>query len=331
MLLASEYNTSYTLAPTFSRCLTKSCPQPDILLSDLYFRFGPPGSRHFNTPHHFNDPYPSAMVITIGLLDFQTVLSSDPSPQAIQQFANRFADRYKTFVSTIRSTAYPYHSTSVLQKDRGIAIDSSFTYNSAPSTLPIFLMTPFTPSKRLQRLLSRSVAEVVNRLQGAEGDKSTFWIDTSGWLTKDDFLQDDSMSLHTEKRVRRRESASTHALPNQGIPKLTRKAHARVAKYLSYHLCPYLSSSPNTPDPSAAPNNPKNSPTPLHQQHSNTTHPSTHDLLFQTARSTCPFNKHDNYLGHLYIPDEARVVRGLEDRKIQLIRQFLGMQEYPAG
>jgi hypothetical protein len=324
LLLSSKYHTTYTTVPSFYRCLTTRCPQPDVTLNELYFRSGPPGSRHFDEPYHFQPPYPLALVLDIGLLDFTALLNTEPSASAIQQLTHKFVDRYKTFISTIRSTAYPYHSTSSLHTGHDIPIDSSFTYNSASSTLPIFLMTPFTPSKSLHRLLSHAIADVVDKLQSIEGDKSTFWIDTSGWLATDDFTAPDEAAESTSKSAvttkeatlptaqgakRSANPTDTHFYLHQ--PKLTPSAHAKIAAYLSYHLCPYLSTTP---------------PSTYTYEKNETTFPFHHNMLLRQTQTGCPFNKHDNYLGHLYVPDEATVGRGLEDRKIQLLREFLGME-----
>jgi hypothetical protein len=324
LLLSAKYDTTYTTVPSFSRCLTTRCSNPDLPLNELYFRSGPPGTRHFDEPYHFQPPFPSALILDIGLLDFTVLLSSEPSASAIQQLTHKFVDHYKTFVSTIRSTAYPYYSTSSPHTGHDIPIDSSFTYNSASSTLPIFLMTPFTPSGRLQRLLSHAIAEVVEKLQSVEGDKSTFWIDTSGWLTTDDFVAPDEAAESTSESAlstketnfptaqgAKRSGSLTDTQPYRRQPKLTPSAHAKIATYLSYHLCPYLSTTTHS----------------IYTTEKNgTTLPSHHDMLLSQTQTGCPFNKHDNYLGHLYVPDEATVGRGLEDRKIQLLKEFLGME-----
>jgi hypothetical protein len=326
LLLSSKYDTTYTMVPSSYRCLTTHCPQTDITLNELYFRSGPPGSRHFDEPYHFQPPYPSALVLDIGLLDFTVFLNTEPSAQALQQFTHKFVDRYKTFISTIRSTAYPYHSTSSVYNDHGIPIDSSFTYNSASSTLPVFLITPFTPSKRLHRLLSHAISQVVDKLQKIDGDKSTFWIDTSGWLTADDFTP----SNHTTKTpsqpvtiatrtnlppAQAKRAATTGPRHTLHQPILPPPTHIKVATYLSHHLCPYLHTPSSPKTPSSHP-----------RYNHNSTFPNLHDKLLRQTQTGCPFNQHDNYLGHLYVPDEATVGRGLEDRKIQLLRGFLGME-----
>jgi hypothetical protein len=332
LLLSSKYDATYTMAPSFYRCLTTRCPQTDITLNELYFRSGPRGSRHFDEPYHFQPPYPSALVLDIGLFDFTVFLNTEPSAQAMQQFTHKFVDRYKTFILTIRSTAYPYHSTSSVYNDHGIPIDSSFAYNSASSTLPIFLMTPFTPSKRLHRLLSHAISQVVDKLQSIEGDKSTFWIDTSGWLTADDFLpfnKTTSPASHPATMASetnlppayptKRSTPPTTIQTSPHQPILSPSTHIKISTYLSHHLCPYL----HTPN---SPNAPSESTHPPSKQ--NSAFPNLHDMLLrQTQTQTnCPFNQHDNYLGHLYVPDEATVGRGLEDRKIQLLKRFLEME-----
>lgn len=305
-LLASHFNTTYTIFPASTYHLTPIDPQNHVLLSDLYFRSGPPSTQYFQLPHRFPSPFPSALIVDVGLLDFQIFLADDPSTHAIKQYISTFIGRYTTFISTIRASAYPYHSPHLTNRYDMIAVDASFTYNSAPSTLPIFLLTPFTPSKRLQRLLSHAVAEVVNMAQRA-GDKSTFWLDTSGWLSKDDFKYD---LLPNGQSKRQDTTAPTQ--PTQPFT-LTPQAHSKIASHLSQHLCPYLSSPALSPSASH----------PSTDEEQNPTFPNDSAL---TINKECPFNKHDNYLGHLYVPAEAGMGKALEERKIELVRKLLGLE-----
>lgn len=302
--LASHFNASYAVFPASSYCLTSTCPLSKILLSDLYFRSGHPMTSHFQLPYRFGYPHPAALISDVGLLDHRTFLSGKPSSHAISHFTTTFVQQYTTFISTIRSTAYRYHSPYITRQHGTLAVDASFTYNSAPSTLPIFLLTPFTPSKRLHRLLSHAVSEAVNALQ-AQGDKSTFWIDTSGWLTKKDFNVPDDSPQPDQRSLHERQSES-----NSPLPMLTPQAHQRIATYLSHHLCPYLS-----PAHAASPR----------READNTTTPLS-SLPDQTASNRCSFNGYDNYLGHLYVPIEADMSKMLEERKIELVKKFLAME-----
>ena len=151
--------------------------------------------------------------------------------------------------------------------------EASFIYNSAPSTLPIFILTPFTPNKKLRRLLSHVIAETATKLQ-KDGDKSTFWLDTSNWQQQDDFIP----SL--------KEDVADKLFAS--VPGLTSAAHRKIAAYLTLHLCPYIN-------------------------------------VTENEREACPFHKLDNYLGHLYVPEEASMGMLLEGRKIELVKSGLGL------
>ena len=295
--LAYDFNAHHAIFPTLSYCLTNTCPSSETLISDMYFRAGTPVTSHSKIPYRPGPTPPSALVLDIGLLDYHAFLSSKPSSNAIKTFPNTFVQQYTGFISTIRSIAYPYHSRYLTRQHGTLAVDASFTYNSAPSTLPIFLMTPFTPSKRVHRLLSHALSEVVNTLQ-RQGDKSTFWIDTSGWLTQEDYI-DPAQSAEQERAPDTQNTQLSRITP---LPSLTSQAHRKIAKYLSHHLCPYLS--PPTPK-------------------SDTNDTASH---LSSASSLCPFNKHDNYLGHLYLPTEAGMGKMLEERKVGLVKKFLGME-----
>jgi hypothetical protein len=99
----------------------------------------------------------------------------------------------------------------------------------------------------LEGSLAPATLAVVEQMQ-KEGDKSVFWIDTSGWLSEADYspqgqTQDDRF--------------------------LTASGHARVASFTHAHLCHYL-----------AP---------------------------QSAQ--CPFLRRDNYMGSVFVPIEAELVK----------------------
>ena len=304
--LATDLNASYAVFPTSNGCFTSTCSPTEVPLNDLYFRSGPPMTSHFQLPYRFGYPYPAALIFDVGLLDHRSFLSGSPSSHAINHFTATFVQQYTSFISLIRSTAYPHHNPYVTQQHGSLAVDASFTYNSAPSTLPIFLLTPFTPSKRLHRLLSHAVSETVNTLQ-AQGDKSTYWIDTSGWLTDEDFALPDKNPQQGQEEL----SDTIHGHPSNttSLPSLTPHAHRKIATYLSHHLCPYLF-------PASVPSDPTET---------NSTTTPLLSLVDTTAGARCPFNKYDNYLGHLYVPLEADMSKMLEERKIELVKKFLAM------
>ncbi len=304
--LASHFNTSYDVFPTANYCLTSACSISDLALSDVYFRTGPPGSPHSHLPYRFGAPLPAALILDFGLLEYQNFLGNSPSSHAINQFTTTFVQQYTSFVSAIRSTAYPYHSPYVTQQHGTLAVDASFTYNSAPSTLPIFLLTPLTPSKRLHRLLSHAVSQSVNALQ-AQGDKSTFWLDTSGWLTEKDFAK----SSNNPKEEQSSNDQNRNPANITAVRTLTAEAHRQIAEYLADHLCPYLST--------------RN--TPLTLTFSNTATAPLASSEELSAEAACPFSKYDNYLGNLYVPIEADISKMLEERKIELVKKFLGMED----
>lgn len=269
-LLARSLNASESIVPIAGHCLTIGCSS--VTMQHLYFRAGPPTSSLFALPYRLSTP-PSAFVISIGLHDFTHHLSASPSTHATSHFTSTFVTAYIKFIRTIRSCIVSHHPSSA---QFGLDPTVSFNYNSAPSFLPIFLLTPFTPDRRLKRLLSHAIATVAHTVQ-SDGDRSTFWIDTSGWLLPHDF---------TVPRTSDMTLSGEDSFP---IPELTQRGHAKVAEYLSYHLCPYLTSS------------------------------------YEEEKEKCAFNKLDHYQGHLIVPEEEGVGMQLEERKLELIEEALGL------
>ena len=266
--LALQLNASHTVVSTSRYCLTKSCSE--ITLHDIYFRSGLPSTSHNSLPYRF-PAAPSALILDIGLSDFTRHQSTRPSAHTTSRFVNSFTSAYIKLIHTIRTHAYP-HSTSTLYTE-----DMTST-----TALPIFLLTPLTPSKHLRRLLSHTITNIVSTIQ-AEGDRSTFWIDTSAWLSSSDFVSPTTGTNTVHQSI----ASPTSAMSTLLIPQLTHHAHAKVAELLSHHLCPYLASN-------------------------------------HTEETGCPFNKHDNYLGRLIVPEEEGVDMVLAERKEQLIWEQLG-------
>ena len=131
--------------------------------------------------------------------------------------SQRFEDSYVSLVKAIRQLAYPRHPSTVYATPSSISVDRAYI---APAPVPIFVMRPFLGQ------LEHATQNAVTRLR-VDGDKSVFWLDTSGWLepvdtTSDDgdFFLDDSVSP-----ARRR---------------LSRQGNQRVAVFLHMHVCRYL-------------------------------------------------------------------------------------------
>jgi len=96
----------------------------------------------------------------------------------------------------------------------------AYAENNAPANIPIFVMRPFLGE------LEHATQGAVNRLR-EDGDKSVFWLDTSGWLdqssvdpTKSDFFEDKNGQFSRWY--------------------LTERGNQKVAIYLHMHTCRYL-------------------------------------------------------------------------------------------
>jgi hypothetical protein len=133
--------------------------------------------------------------------------------KTLQDLQRQFEEAYIKVVQGIRRAAYPLHPAAL--HDYSSNADG-FVYNSAPATIPIFVVAPFTGEMR------HSTQKVVEKLQ-SEGDKAVFWLDTSGWFSSEDF--DSDVSRRVDGKGRR-------LLNSQG--------HRKAAAFLHGHLCHYL-------------------------------------------------------------------------------------------
>ena len=84
-----------------------------------------------------------------------------------------FEDTYISLIKAIRALAYPKYTTGRRDFSR-----QAYSPQSAVADLPIFIMRPFRGQ------LEQATHSVVDSLR-VDGDKSVFWLDTSGWLNTD--------------------------------------------------------------------------------------------------------------------------------------------------
>jgi hypothetical protein len=268
------------LIPTSNMGLLPHESSPTTI-NDIFFRSGPPSTSHFSRPWTFKSYRPSVLILQLGLVDFMQFFADKKNhgDHAINKFKAEMKSAVISFIHNIRATAYPYQSTTE-QSGLHIEGDGSYSYNSAPSTLPIFLLVPFTASRRfvtkkqkLHTVISDVLSQVASTLQN-QGDKSTFWIDTSGWL---DSRVDFAPRINFTSGRTRLDTAL-----------LTPFANYKVASLLADHLCPYLKV------PSANPSESSND---------------------------CQFDRYDNYLGDVYIPQDVDFERAMLERKIAMIKE----------
>jgi len=207
---------------------------------------------------------PDVILLDVGTPDLLPLFeTSSPfnNHQVVQHIA-QFSTSLRKYIATLRRKTPAARS-------EYMSVDHSYEYNSAPSTVPIFLLLPLLQPTQfaLQSVLAHAIQSTVSILQ-KNGDVSTFYIDTFGWLDQEDFLD----TSNTTDRL---------------FPRLAPNAHVKIAAYLSMHLCYFLS--PNPED--------------------------------------CPFDRRDEYLGNVYLPDEASLQKMIEENKVQRIKELFGMNK----
>lgn len=221
--LAAQFDVNQVRLPAFKHCLTESCMETqgmDVSSYDLFFRSGPPDSALFSRPWDFHHYVPDVLLLDLGSVDLNFYLQesleqgrghAEPrkSHQSLESFTNSFVHAYMAFIQQVRRTAYPLHPSAL---DKYALEGDGYTYNSAPSTLPIFVMCPLDGS------LARATLAVVEQMQ-RDGDKSVFWIDTSGWLSEANHMFKEGV---------------------QDERSLSMSSHKKVASFMHAHLCHYL-------------------------------------------------------------------------------------------
>ncbi|OAP57062.1 hypothetical protein AYL99_09175 [Fonsecaea erecta] len=290
-------------------------PTPESRLSvrDSFFRAGPPGTKAGARSWNFKLYHPSVLLLQLGLEDFDAFFSdtgigtgerSPVTQHALAKFTNEFVDAYVKLVQGIRANAYPFNSNSDSEVASSSSVellddedpdDVSYIYNSAPSTLTIFLLTPFSAAAAhrhhvlvakkltLHRVISSAVAQVVAAVQ-AEGDKSTFWIDTTGWLDAETDFDDDVDDDYEESSNQFQKSPSSSSMLNKA-------GMSKVTTLLADHLCPYVGVS------------------------------TAHGSALGLGGGACPFDPYDDYLGDVFLPQDVEFSRSVLKHKIELIKQ----------
>ena len=142
---------------------------------------------------------------------------ADEYNKTMWELNEKFENTYVSLIKGIRRLGYPRHP-AILQSER-LGSPGVIPYR-APASIPIFIMRP------LRGQLEQATQNTVAKLR-ADGDKSVFWLDTSGWLDEDvrsedsgDFFQDESI------------------IPSRW--RLTEQGNQRVAIFLHMHVCRYL-------------------------------------------------------------------------------------------
>ena len=198
---------------------------------------GPHGSHYFDHSWEFSGYIPDLLVphflrrgqsiladrsqiLNVGDSDLSSFEQHEDKYNAsLWDLSEVFENTYVSLVKGIRRLGYSKHP-AILQSER--LGSPGIIPHDVPASIPIFIMRP------LRGQLEHSTQNVVTKLR-ADGDRSVFWLDTSGWLdvsalaeegtSNDFFLDNDS----TPPRVR-----------------LTELGNQKVAIFLHAHVCRYL-------------------------------------------------------------------------------------------
>ncbi|PQE04995.1 Mpv17 PMP22 protein [Rutstroemia sp. NJR-2017a BBW] len=187
-------------------------------LADVFFQSGPLGTEQYGQPWLFQAYTPQIIVLNVGNADWESFqMYNEEYNMTIWELSLLFEESYVSLIRAIRTFAYPADSPI-------LAESSQYDHGSHDTAaIPIFVMRPFRGQ------LEQATHSVVDRLR-FEGDKSVFWLDTSGWLnTHIDFEgppEDQDFFLDEESAAKEW--------------RLTERGNQRVAILLHLHVCQYL-------------------------------------------------------------------------------------------
>ena len=197
---------------------------------------GPYGSEYFEYSWLFTGYIPDVLVSTKQSIerDWQSLMHSqvlnigDSDDASFREHAGeynrsmwelneKFENTYVSLIKGIRRLGYPKHPAIVQSERLGFP---GVIPNSAPASIPIFIMRP------LRGQLELATQNIVAKLR-ADGDKSVFWLDTSGWLDLESET-DESADFFLDQTV------------TPAKWRLTEQGNQRVAIFLHMHVCRYL-------------------------------------------------------------------------------------------
>lgn len=118
-----------------------------------------------------------SQVMNIGSSDWDSFQThTEEYNKTLWELSVGFEETYVTMIQAIRALAYPKYSAATMDASRYI-----YSAQNTAAGVSIFIMRPFRGQ------LEQATHAVVDRLR-KDGDKSVFWLDTSGWLnTEVDF------------------------------------------------------------------------------------------------------------------------------------------------
>ena len=137
--------------------------------------------------------------------------------QTLWDLTENFESTYVSLIKGIRRLGYSKHPAIVESERLG---SPGVLPHGVPVSIPIFVMRP------LRGALEHATQNVVTKLR-SDGDRSVFWLDTSGWL-----------DVEAEN-----EDSDDFFLDEEAIPpkmRLTERGNQRVAIFLHTHVCRYL-------------------------------------------------------------------------------------------
>ncbi|KAL6721838.1 hypothetical protein ACLMJK_000943 [Lecanora helva] len=202
-------------------CLTQDCiggrGQP-AGLGDVFFRSGPYGSQYFDSSWMFSAYVPDVLILNVGEADSTSFHEFSTSyNKTLWDLTATFESTYVSLINGVRDLAYPKHP-NIVQSER--AGRPGVISGSGAATIPIFIMRP------LRGQLEQATQNIVAKLRG-DGDKSVFWLDTSGWLDLN--IEDgEGADFYLDETV----TPAKH--------RLTERGNQRVAVFLHIHVCRYL-------------------------------------------------------------------------------------------
>ncbi|KAH7336059.1 hypothetical protein BKA65DRAFT_458560 [Rhexocercosporidium sp. MPI-PUGE-AT-0058] len=221
-LLGEMFGSDHVTIGNDGMCLIPDCIEgrgSPAGLADVFFQSGPAGSEQYDHPWFFQEYTPDVIVMNIGSSDWDSFQThTQEYNKTLWELSVIFEETYVTMIQAIRTLAYPKYSAATMDASRYI-----YSAQNAAAGVPIFIMRPFRGQ------LEQATHAVVDRLR-KDGDKSVFWLDTSGWLnTEVDFdgrAEDQDFFLDEDSATKQW--------------RLTERGNQRVAILLHMHVCRYL-------------------------------------------------------------------------------------------
>ena len=285
-----------SLSLSSSICVTRQCQKHPIgtkttaaLVQEVFFRAGAPGTPLYDLiwPVGSSKDSPAALIFMLGLSDIEALLESGPpTKHQMTLFIDEFARTYSNFIQTVRRTAYSPASMAC----PNIRHPSQMGFQDDIDESYLYNSSPsiipiFLVLPPIPSPLLHTKAIHLKTLLTHATAKV---LSELQWHIGDRntfIISTDGWLDDTDFQV---SSSSSDQIEPTVEFSFTQSGHIKLAHHMSLHLCHYI-------------------------------------FDHEASTAECPFDRNDQHVGNLYVPQVASLGQLMEEKKIAKVKEVFGV------